>query len=169
MNTSLFDNKIIHKFCYEVNGYIISVSSINATIHMYLTVRLGTSLLGDVHGGLSQSSSILRSAPYCSRELTSAAISLPLRDEMKSIIYDNCFSFRDGFEFKSGEVQKRLTTPRMSERIWLLSSPSMPSNRIFIIIIIGCIKYCKYMQFKMDRVQAMKLIRRKKSPICAIN
>ena len=36
MNTSLFDNKIIHKFCYGVNGYTISVSRINTTIHMYL-------------------------------------------------------------------------------------------------------------------------------------
>ena len=53
-NTSLFDNKIIHKFCYEVNGYTISVSRINTTIHMYLTVRSGTSPLGDVPGGLSQ-------------------------------------------------------------------------------------------------------------------
>ena len=30
------DNKIIHKFCYEVNEYTISVSRINITIHMYL-------------------------------------------------------------------------------------------------------------------------------------
>ena len=50
----LFDNKIIHKFCYGVNGYTISVSRINTTIHMYLTVRSGTSPLGDVPGGLSQ-------------------------------------------------------------------------------------------------------------------
>ena len=50
----IFDNKIIHKFCYEVNGYTISVSRINTTIHMYLTVRSGTSPLGDVPGGLSQ-------------------------------------------------------------------------------------------------------------------
>ena len=42
------------KFCYEVNGYTISVSRINTTIHMYLTVRSGTSPLGDVPGGLSQ-------------------------------------------------------------------------------------------------------------------
>ena len=48
----LFDNKIIHKFCYGVNGYTISVSRINTTIHMYLTVRSGTSPLGDVPGGL---------------------------------------------------------------------------------------------------------------------
>ena len=44
----MFDNKIIHKFCYEVNGYTISVSRINTTIHMYLTVWSGISPLGDV-------------------------------------------------------------------------------------------------------------------------
>ena len=32
----MLDNKIIHKFCYEVNVYTISVSRINTTIHMYL-------------------------------------------------------------------------------------------------------------------------------------
>ena len=37
--------------------------------------------------------------------------SLPLRGDMKSTICDSCFSFRDGFEVNSGDVQKRLPTP----------------------------------------------------------
>ena len=32
----MLDNKIIHKFCYEINGYTIGVGRINTTIHMYL-------------------------------------------------------------------------------------------------------------------------------------
>ena len=54
-NDKVFDNKTIYKYCYVVNGYPICVSRRNTTIHRYLTVGRGTSLLGNVPAGFQKS------------------------------------------------------------------------------------------------------------------